>query len=832
MKFTLSWLKQFLDTNASLEQITNTLTMIGLEIEEVVDRSSEFDKFYIAEIVSTSKHPDADKLQICRVRTYIDERQIVCGASNARAGIKVVLADIDAIIPNGDFKIKKSKIRGVESCGMLCSAEELNIGADSDGIIELPEDTSLEQSFAKFMGFDDPTIYVNVTPNRGDALGVYGIARDLEAAGIGVLKSLSSLKFGNNFMNSDGFTNNGDLNIISDIKVLTKASYSVIIEDEEACPFFATRLIEGVSNNKSPRWLAKLLNNIGLESISPVVDVTNYVCLSFGQPMHAYDASKIAGDITIGVLGKSNSFKDLTSKTLQDKFEALNDKEYDLKEGDLVIKDAKEILCLAGIIGGKSSGSFKDTSRIILESANFNSDLIANTSRRLVIDTHSRYRFERKIDHNFIKTALDIASNMIMVICGGSSSDMVSSGREIVKKRSFSMPYSFIESRAGFDIGIEIVQSILEKLDFGVTIKGSRDSEKLIDLVIPSARNDVSIKEDIVEEVMRIYGYDKLPEIVLPGREINRIITKPQRRASEFKRILAASGYDEVVTWSFTDSKFSELFGELKEELFLQNPISSDLDYMRGSIIPNLLKIAKMNINRGFGDLSIFELGPVFENASDTKVINHISGIRLGNNIPHNAHEKARALDVFDIKADLETLLSAAGLDVSKCMIKNDAYAYYHPTKSASFTLGKSKLAYLGEMHPKILKAYDIECPVIAFELFLSELPVGKDKYGMRPEYQVSNYQMVSRDFAFVVGEDQPVGEIIAAIKNSDKTLIQDVSLFDIYAGSNIEQGKKSIAIRVHLQDATKTLTEEGLIKVSDQIILLVSEKFKAALRS
>lgn len=832
MKFTLSWLKQFLDTDASLEKIADTLTMIGLEIEEISDRSSDFDKFHIAEIVSADKHPDADKLQICTVKTAAGERQIVCGASNARAGIKVVLADIDAIIPNGEFKIKKSKIRGVESCGMLCSADELNMGSDAAGIIELPEDASLEQSFASFMGFDDPMIYVNVTPNRGDALGVYGIARDLEAAGIGVLKSLSSLKFGNDFMNSNGFTNSGDLSVISDVKVSSKASYDVIIEDEDACPFFATRLIEGVSNKKSPRWLTRLLNNIGLESISPVVDVTNYVCLSFGQPMHVYDASKIAGNITIGVLGKSESFKDLNSKDLKGNFAALNDKEYELKEGDLVIKDAKEIICLAGIIGGQNSGSFEDTSKIILEAANFDSDLIANTGRRLVIDTDSRYRFERKIDHNFTKTALDIASNMIMAICSGSPSNVVSSGREAVKKRSLSVPYSFIEARAGFDIGIEIVQSILEKLGFEVTIKGSRDSEKLLDLVISSARNDISIKEDIVEEVMRIYGYDKLPEIALPGVEVNRIITKPQRRVSEFKRVLAASGYDEVVTWSFTDSKLASLFGKLREDLFLQNPISSDLDYMRNSIIPNLLKIAKMNINRGFTDLSIFELGPVFENASDSKVIQHISGVRLGNNIAQNAHEKLRSLDVFDIKADLEILFSVAGLDPSKLMIKNGAPSYYHPTKSASLNLGKNTLGYFGEIHPKILKAYDIENPVIAFEILFSQLPIGKDKYGMRPEYKVSNYQMVSRDFAFVVDESQPVGDMITAIKNSNKKLVQDVSLFDVYAGSNIEQGKKSIAIRVYLQDSTKTLTEEELIGASEQIITLANDKFKAELRS
>ncbi len=832
MKFTLSWLKQFLDTNASLEKIADTLTMIGLEVEEIADRSGDFNKFYIAEIVSAVKHPDADKLKICRVKTANDERQIVCGAANARAGIKVVLADLDAIIPNGEFKIKKSKIRGVESCGMLCSADELNIGKDTAGILELPEDAKLDQSFASFMGFDDPMIYINVTPNRGDALGIYGIARDLEAAGIGTLKSLASLKFGSDFINSNGFTNSGDLNIVSDIKVSSKVNYNVIIEDEEACPFFATRLIEGVSNKKSPRWLVKLLKNIGLESISPIVDVTNYVCLSFGQPMHAYDANKVAGEITIGVLGKSDSFKDLSSKELKEPFDALNDKKYILKEGDLVIKDAKEIICLAGIIGGKSSGVFEDTSKIILEAANFNSNLIASTSRRLAIDTDSRYRFERKIDHNFINTALDIASNMIMVICGGNASNIISNGRESIKNRTLNVPYSFIESRTGFDVGIEIVQSILEKLDFGVTIKGSRDSEKLIELVIPSARNDVSIKEDIVEEVMRIYGYDKLPEIELPKGKINHIINKTQRRTSELKRILAASGYDEVVTWSFSDSKIAALFGEIKDELLLQNPISSDLDYMRNSIIPNLLKIAKMNINRGFSDLSIFEFGPIFENTNDIKAINHISGIRLGKNISQNVYEESRNLDAFDVKSDLELLFDTAGVDASKLIIKNDAPGYYHPTKSASLNLGKNKLGYFGEVHPKILNAFDIECPVIAFEVLVSELPIRKDKYGMRPEYKVSNYQMTSRDFAFVVDINQPVGDVITAIKNLDKKLVQDVNLFDVYAGTNIEKGKKSIAIRINLQDPDKTLTEEDLTKVSSQIISLVSERFKAELRS
>ncbi len=792
MKFTLSWLKRFIDTKASLEEITHTLTMIGLEVEEVTDKAAQLQEFEVAEIIGAEKHPDADKLQVCKVQTKQEVLQIVCGAANARAGIKVALAPVGTLIPCGDFKIKKSKIRGVESCGMMCSYEELGLTGDSSGIIELAADAVIGDKVASYLGADDPVIEINITPNRADALGVYGIARDLAAAGLGILKKIPETK-------SSG-------SISADIKLN--------VQDAKACPLFAVKQLRGLENKKSPDWLVSDLENIGVGSISPIVDVTNYISYSFGQPMHAYDASKLSGDsLFVGLLEEKAELL------------ALDEKTYSLQKGDLVISDKAGVQCLAGIIGAQNSACDENTNSIILEAANFSAENIMKTGRRLMLDTDSRYRFERNVDLEFTSTALEIAADMILEICGGDASEPLIQGAQKLEIRQIDFSSKDLLSKANLELSAEEISAILEKLGFECNISG-----KNIQINIPSWRYDVAIKEDIVEEIVRIYGYDNIPQEPLPGREIKRIISKEQQRINDIKRLFACANYNEVVTWSFMDSGKAKLFTEVKDELHLQNPISSDLDYMRSSILPNLLKVANNNINRSFHDLSLFEVGPVFLN-TDAEVINNVAGIRCGNNAVKNSHNSQRQYDLFDIKADIAEMLALAGLDIDKCQLRSDAPDYYHPTRSCRIALGKNTLGYFGQVHPLILKEYGIDQDILAFEININNLPYSKPKLGKKPEYTPSDYQMIVRDYAFIVDDSVAVGEMLNLIKNTDKKLIKDVNIFDIYSGDKMQQGKKSVALSVNIQDNNKTLEEQDIEQINKKIIDGISSKFSGILR-
>ncbi|RTK93199.1 MAG: phenylalanine--tRNA ligase subunit beta [Rickettsiales bacterium] len=791
MRFTLSWLKHFLETDATLETIANSLTMIGLEVESIEDKSQSLANFEVAYITSTEKHPQADKLQICHVQTADKVLQIVCGGHNARAGIKVALAKIGAVIPNSDFKIKESTIRGIASMGMLCSAEELGLNEKSDGIIELDSDAQIGDNIASYIGANDPVIDINITPNRADALGVYGIARDLAAYGIGVLKKLD----------------------IPIIKENFDTNYQLTVGDSDACPFFSIREIKSLNNIPSPKWLQDLLKNIGIGSISPVVDVTNYISYSFGQPMHAYDADKIANGLSIEKLSNN------------DKINALNDKEYELQNGDLVIKDTNSIQCIAGIIGSADSACSLSTKNIILEAAVFCPKSITKTGRDLRIDTDSRYRFERNVDREFTLKALDIATNMIMEICGGEASKTLSTGINKLPIRKIDFPLYFLHSRTNMMLDSCQVTHILKKLGFIC-----EDNTQSINITIPSWRYDVSIKEDIVEEIVRIHGYNNIPQDILPEMEIARIIPVGHKRISDFKRQCAIKGYTEVVTWSFMDSKKAELFTSLKDELILQNPISSDLDYMRPSILPNLLQICCNNLNRSFQNLSFFELGPIFKDTSDN-VINNLCGVRVGRIAEKNSHKEDRQFDVFDIKADIAAILESAKLDLNKCQIINNAPDYFHPTRSATISLGKNIIGYFGQVHPLILKKYEIDVDVMAFELNINNIPYSSEKFGKRPEYAISNYQMVTRDYAFIIDIDVPAMDLLNLVKNTDKKLIKSVNLFDIYSGDKIEQGKKSIALSVNIQDQDRTLTDADIAIINQKIIAGMKQKFSAILR-
>lgn len=829
MKFTLLWLKQFLETSASVTEIAEALIAIGLEVEEVIDKAAELQKFEVAYITNTKPHPSADKLKLCDVETKSGMLQIICGASNARAGIKVVLANIGIEIPNGKFKIKESVIRGEKSCGMLCSEEELLLASESEGIIELPEDAVVGENFTKYYGLDDPIFVINVTPNRGDALGVYGIARDLAAKGIGILKELE----------------------ISEIKSTFISKMKLNVQDKEACPLFTFREIRNLKNKPSPDWLRKLLKNVGVKTISSLVDVTNYISYSFGQPMHAYDADRIKGGITVArhceekqlssrglttvsresltalVISLDPAVKPRDDKDDVAKFHALNGKEYLLTENDLAIKDESGIQGLAGVIGGADSSCTDSTTNIILEAACFNAKMVAASGRKHQIDTDARYRNERNIDRNFTEKALDIATNLILSICGnGEVSKVVKVGEKESQKKPLDFSACYLEKITGIKLNIKEIEAILNKLGFITDVKG-----EIIKVIAPSWRHDITILEDIAEEIARIYGYDKIESIKLPELDQDNNKLREHKRISSFKRILASKGYDEVVTNSFMNSEDAKLFAELKEELFLLNPISIEDNYMRPTILPNLLSIVSKNLARSIKDMAFFEVGPSFVDLNTEAT--YLTAIISGSYNNKNPHSLGRGYDVFDLKGDLEQVFDYAGLSIDKCIATNGTALpqYYHPTRAVNIGLGKNLLGHFGQIHPKILKYYNINQEIFAFELNITNLPLIKAKFGKRDEFAVSDFQANFRDYAFIVDQDQAVGEIISYINNFNKKLIKSVILFDIYSGDKLPEGKKSIAIKIELQADDRTLSDTDLNSFSKDLVAAISQKFQGTLR-
>ncbi|MBP7190084.1 MAG: phenylalanine--tRNA ligase subunit beta [Rickettsiaceae bacterium] len=788
MKFTLSWLKKFLATDATLAEILRTLNLIGLEVEDVVDRTVELKPFVVAKIIEASPHPNAEKLRICKVETAEGMLQIVCGAPNARAGIKVILAKIGTIIPNGKFQIKASEIRGVTSHGMLCSENELLIGDDHGGIAELPEDAEIGEEVARFLGLDDPVIEISVTPNRADCLGVYGIARDLAAKGIGKLVDIVETRYNFGATKSSG--------------------------DSVADSALATCVIKGVKNCESPLWLQKFLRSIGQEPISAIVDITNYMCYSFARPMHAYDKSKIVGDVRVAFASGG------------EKFPALNDKEYILSSEDLVIKDDVAVQAIAGVIGGSTSAITKETSDIILESALFDPILVSKAGRRHYIDTDSRHRFERAVDHEYVIKGLEIAADLITEICGGEVEKVTIKGNLKKPRTKLQFDLRTVKKKTGVNIDDASAIGILKSLGFEVG-----QTAELLDITVPSWRHDVSIKEDIVEEIIRIYGYDNIVSVPLPDCGQSRILSQMQRRCFDSRRLLAARGYDEVVTWSFMNSKKVQ---NINLELQVKNPISSELDYMRPSIIPNLLDAIRKNIARSATNLAFFEVGPIFEPSKERTAIAAIRTCKLSEKTPHSSRGY---FDEFDLKADLELLFAEVGFGLDKCAItslSNEESALsllYHPTRSAKITLGKNLIGYFGRINPEVLEDYDVKEDVVAFEIYVDTIPEAKLKYGYKGGFAPSIYQPVERDFAFLVDIAIPAGEMISYLKKLNK-LIRNAFLFDLYQGDKIEQGKKSLAFNVILQADDRTLSEKEIVEVSNIIISEMESKFGAILRS
>jgi len=797
MKFTLSWLKNHLETTASLAEITAKLTAIGLEVESVEDRGAALSAFTVAKILETSRHPDADKLQICRVESDAGELQIVCGAANARAGLYVALAKEGTVIPANGMVIKKAKVRGVESCGMLCSLEELGLAESSEGIIELPE-AKIGAKVADVLGLNDPVIDIAITPNRADCLGVRGVARDLAAAGLGTLNPLS------------------DLSSV----IRHPSSISVAIATEN-CPQFIGCTIKNVKNGESPDWLKARLEAIGQKSISALVDITNYFTFDLCRPLHAYDASKISGNITVRATKEG------------EKLLALNDKEYDLPAGITVIADDQKPLAIGGVIGGKESGCSPETTDMFLEVALFEPASVANAGRALMIDSDARYRFERGVDIAFVEEAAKRAVAMILEICGDEKTqigELVYAGKTPDYKREIAFDANRVKSLGGVDVPAEKCLEILTSLGF-ILIPNSSS------LIPPSWRADIEGEADLVEEILRIYGYEHIPNTPLPKLSgiTPAALSLPQKRGHLAKRLLAGRGMLEVQTWSFMPANWAEMFGGAKEELTLINPISADLSNMRPSLLPNLLDAANRNCYRGFFDLSLFEVGLQFSGVTPNGQANIAAGIRTG--AMQNASyenglytEKNRKSDAMDVKADAIAVLSTLGVNKFEISAHN-LPSWYHPSRSGAIVLGKTVLAYFGEIHPKIATTFDLENRIAAFEIFLDNIPVARAKGTAKPQLKISDFQSVERDFAFIVDESVTAATIEKEIAKSDKNLIANVAIFDVYAGKGVDAGKKSVAVKITLQPTEKTLTDSDIKIVCDNVVAAALKGFGGILR-
>ena len=802
MKITYDWLKDHLQTKNSENQLLEKLTDIGLEVEGIGNTSSDLDKFIVSKIVRTEKHPNADRLKVCDVD--IGEKKIikvVCGAPNAKEGLLTIYAPPGAIIPKNKMKLVVTQIRGVTSNGMLCSDSELELSDESDGITELKYSKYKDKIGKKYFNKNNSNLIdLAITPNRPDCLGVRGIARDLATAGFGKLK----------------------INKIDKIKSKTKQKIKIKIlkEKNQGCTTFGSCLVNNVQNRESPKWLKDKLISIGQKPISAIVDITNYVMLDLNRPLHAYDADKIQKGIVV-----RNSKKG-------EKFKALDNNEYKLEDGMCVISDSAGVLGLGGIIGGTRSGTELDTKNVLIESAYFNPKSIRKTSKQLNIDTDAKFRFERGIDPLSIEQGLIKAAHLIKEICGGEISNIDIQNIGKYKKKNIKFQIELFEKISGFKISNKEISKILNNLGFEV-----KENKNFFKLKVPSWRPDIEQPIDVVEELVRIYGYDKIKKIEPLKIRSKSTLNKTQKLFHFLKRSIATKGYKEAITWSFTDSKINELFKSNMKNIKIVNPISSDLNVLRNSIFSNLILYLNKNLDRGIKDLSLFEIGPIFygSNPGDQETV--IGGLRSGKASRLSWIEKDRNFDVFDIKKDIIQTLVEAGYDKLKIFIDDQTPNYYHPGKSGRVFLNKEKekvVAYFGEIHPNILNKIDIKTEtLLGFEIFVDNLK--KPKKSLKDQkniYQVSDFQKSERDFAFIIDKSFKSQELIEIILNVDQELIRDVNIFDVYEGENIPNNKKSIALNVTIQSMTKTLNDKDLEKVNKLIIDTVENKTGAKIRS
>ncbi|WP_170343042.1 phenylalanine--tRNA ligase subunit beta [Ruegeria arenilitoris] len=797
MKFTLSWLKDHLDTDASVDEIAEALTDLGLEVEEVINPADKLKDFTLGYVKHAEKHPDADKLRVCKVDTDEGELQIICGAPNAREGITVVVCKPGMYIPGLDLTISVGKIRGVESFGMMASERELELSDEHDGIIELPSG-EVGQRFVDWLAENDPAkidpvIEIAITPNRPDALGVAGIARDLAARGLGTLKPRDYAPVPGDF----------------------ESPIKVTIDDDtlDGCPHFTGRLIRGVKNGPSPQWLQDQLKAIGLRPISALVDITNYMTFDSNRPLHVFDADKVKGNLRVH-RAKGG-----------EKLVALDEKEYTLQPGMMVISDDNGPESIAGIMGGQETGCTEDTVNVFLESAFWDHVQIALAGRALKINSDARYRFERGVDPAYTLEGLEHATQMILDICGGEVSKAVEAGKAPDHSRAYRLDAARVQSLVGMDIPESEQRQTLTRLGF--RLEGDMAH-------VPSWRPDIQGEADLVEEVARIASLTKLQGKPLP--RVTDGIPKPvmtpaQRRQSMARRTCAALGYNECVSYTFIDQASAALFGGGDDATMLENPISSEMSHMRPDLLPGLLQAAARNQARGFADLALFEVGPVFHDGEPGEQRTQIAGLLVGRTGPKDVHGAARAVDVFDAKADAEAVLTAIGAP-AKVQILRDGDAWWHPGRHGKICLGPKKvLGVFGELHPRVLQQLDIKGPAVAFTIWPDEVPLPRKSGTTRSALELRDLQAVERDFAFVVDADVEALTLVNAAAGADKALIEEVRVFDEFIGGSLGEGKKSLAITVRLQPTDSTLKEKDIEAVAEKIIAKVTKATGGVLR-
>lgn len=807
MKFTLSWLKDHLETDATLDQICDRLTAIGLEVEDVDDKAA-YKPFVIAKVLSAEKHPSADRLKVLMVDAGDGKPvQVVCGAPNARAGLIGAFAKPGTYVPGIDVTLAVGNIRGVESHGMMCSEKELDMSDNHDGIIDLPLDAPVGTPFASYAGLDDPVIEINLTPNRPDCTSIHGIARDLAAAGLGTLKPHAKPDF-----KTEGQTSVG---------------LKIILDDERLCPGFGLRLVRGVKNGPSPLWMQQRLKAIGLRPINALVDITNFMTFDHGRPMHVFDAAKVKGDLTVR--------RALDGETVL----ALDTREYKLNPSNVVIADDNGVESIGGIMGGEHSGCDGNTVDVLIESALWDPINIAKSGRSLGIITDARYRFERGVDPEYMVPGLDRTTQLVLELCGGVAAEAKVVGYKGYQPKIVDFPYAEVKRLTGLEVSTEESRHILTRLGFAVEGSGER-----VSVTVPSWRPDVDGKADLVEEVMRIHGVDQIkPEPIEKLSSVNaKILTTLQIRTRTAKRALASRGMLEAVTWSFIPEDQAKLFGGGARALKLANPIAADMSDMRPSLLPGLLSAAQRNADKGFGDVAIFEVSGTYESDGPEGQRRVAGGIRRGTASingtgrlwSNNAKGGGKSVDVFDAKADALAVLEACGLPMGNVQIEKGAPEWYHPGRSGTIKMGpKVVLGYFGEFHPKTLGALDVSGALCGFEVFLDAMPEPKKKATRtKPPLELSPFQAVKRDFAFVVSSDVEAGAIVKAASTADRKLIAGVNVFDVFEGASLGEGRKSIAIEVLIQPAERTLTDEDFDTLTAKIVANVEKTTGGTLRA
>jgi phenylalanyl-tRNA synthetase beta chain len=799
MKTTLAWLKEHLATEAPVGEIAHRLTALGLEIESIEDPARDLAPFTVGYVVEAKQHPNADRLRVCLVETGKGQVQVICGAPNARTGMKGVFAPVGSRIPGTGLELKAGVIRGVESNGMLCSKREMGLGEDHEGIIELPEDAPVGTPFARLLGLDDPLIDVKVTPDRADCLGVAGIARDLAAAGLGRLRPRDLAPVPGSFESPMRWRRDLPAGL------------------ENACPMVTGRYFRHLRNGPSPRWLQDRLTAIGLRPISALVDITNYVTFDLGRPLHVYDARKLEGDLIMRMARPGETLLALDGRT------------YELDPSITVIADSWAVRSLGGLMGGEESGCSAATTEMFLEVALFDPVRTAETGRKLGLESDARYRFERGLDPQSALWGPEVAARLVLELCGGETSHVVSAGAMPDWTRVLTLRPERIAGLGGVEVPVGEAERILKALGFE-TERGAG----VIKAEPPSWRADVEGEADLVEEVVRVWGYDRVTPVSLPRTAaVPAPATTPaQRRGVHAKRLLAARGLMEAVTFSFMRRDWAQLFGGGAPALSLVNPISADLDQMRPSILANLLAAAGRNAARGHGDVALFEVGPRYEGIRPEDQRLTAAALRAGQMTARHWAEKQRPVDVFDAKADALALLTALGAPVENLQTTTDAPAWFHPGRSGVLRLGATVLAAFGELHPRVLAALDAKGPAVGFETDIDRIPQPRAKAGPgQPLLKVSPFQPIERDFAFVVAAETPAEKLVRAAKGADKALITDVAVFDQFEGAALGEGRKSIALSVTLQPVERTLTEAEIEAVAARIVAAVNKATGGVLR-